>query len=90
MRPFNIPMLRRLVAPTEEQDDLLGTVGEVDAVSRAVVDPQFEDAAPDRLDVSRIPDDESRDPDLNPRLRTGIPKSAKPPAEDAASDDGYV
>jgi hypothetical protein len=47
----NVPLLGRLVAAAEQDDQDRAALDEVDAIARPVVDPQFPDAG-EELDVS--------------------------------------
>ena len=66
--------LGRFVAASEQDDQHVPFLDELDAVTRAVVDAQFGDAFTDRFDIARIPEGQTPDADVDARLGLTVPK----------------
>ena len=78
-------MLRLFVAAAEQDDNSLASPGEIDPVSRTIVDPHFTDAFADWHDIARIAERQAIDSDLYPRPRVDVPQFAQPFQEDRSA-----
>lgn len=77
----DVRILGGLLAAGQQQDDLVAVVQVVDAIARALVDPQLGDALSDGLDVARVACREAVDPDQHSRGRTLVPQLGQPSVE---------
>jgi hypothetical protein len=78
MRTFDVPLLRALIATTQQDDDLGAALDIVDPIARTIVDPQFHHASPDALGIAQIPLLHSSNPGNDPRDRVIILQAAQP------------
>ena len=78
---MDVGLLARLVSAGEQQDQPLAFAQVVDAVARAVIDPQFGDAVSDGLGVSGVTSGQSIDPDEHPGDRATVLESTEPAVE---------
>src|ERR1700759_346972 len=87
----DIRTLRALVAATQENDERVATLHEIDAIAGPVVNAHFADAASDGSDIARVAKRQAIDPcdDLCPC--PDIPQISQPTREFLGSPDrGHV
>ena len=72
MRLSNVFVLRRLVSTGEQQDVLVGSHCEIDAVAGTIVDSKFVNTSADRSHVARIPKRKSPYSNINAHSRSPI------------------
>lgn len=77
----DVLLLRGLVAAAQKQDQFIALLDEIDAISRPMVDPQFEDALADTLEVAGISHLETGDAPGDPQHGRPVPKPFQPSVE---------
>jgi hypothetical protein len=83
----DIAALRTLVAPAQQNHHQLAAPHEVDPISWTVIDAQFGDSLPDRLDVPEQSVAQARDPLRNPLNGVAIRQSGQPRPENGRLAD---
>jgi hypothetical protein len=78
---LDVGRLRALVTAGQQNHYFAPVSFQIHAVTGSKIDPQFEDALANRLDIPGVTCGEALDPDLIPRPRTNIAKPIKPLGE---------
>jgi hypothetical protein len=78
---LNISFLSSLAASSQEYDQQLPSLQEVDPVPRALIDPHLSDTLADRFDISHKPECKVFDPCLNSSATSQVLQSVQPLGE---------